>query len=411
MATEKELEWWKTCIIYQLYPRSFCDSNGDGIGDLKGVTSKLDYLEYLKVGAIWFNPFFPSPMKDFGYDVSEYCDIDPIFGSLDDFDDLVTQAHKRGLKIIVDLVANHTSDQHPWFQKSCLRQPPYDDYYIWRDGKRDEEGKPVPPNNWLSVFGGTAWRWHEGRGQYYYTAFIPEQPDLNYRNHLVVQEMNKVVRFWLERGVDGLRVDAVEQLFEAEHLQDEPRSHQPGVPPFQFEYLQHIYTRGQPEIGDLVRGWKAIMDEVERKDGQPRFMVVETYDLPETRNRFYDYGSNPFNHDMVDELKAPLSGTSIRALIQKEYDNLPEHGWPTFVIGNHDRERVSSKFGEQYSDALNMLLLTLRGTPCTYYGEELAMGSIEVTFEQTQDPWGRNYGSMMMLMLMMKTTTTPMMML
>ncbi|KAL8623034.1 hypothetical protein ACOMHN_059121 [Nucella lapillus] len=194
------------------------------------VTSKLEYLQYLNVGAVWISPFFPSPMKDFGYDVSDFCDVDPIFGTLDDFQDLVKQAHNIGVKILVDFVPNHTSDQHAWFVQSCARQAPYDDYYIWRDGVTDHEGQRRPPNNWLSVFGGPAWRWHEGRGQYYYTAFLPGQPDLNYRNPRVVGEMNDVVRFWMEHGVDGLRVDALEQLFEDEHFRDEPRSHLPDIP-------------------------------------------------------------------------------------------------------------------------------------------------------------------------------------
>nr|KAG5696242.1 hypothetical protein BaRGS_019944 [Batillaria attramentaria] len=387
------LEWWQTGIIYQVYPRSFCDSNGDGIGDLNGVTSKLDYFQYLGVGAVWLSPFYKSPMKDFGYDVSDFRDVDPIFGTLADFDQLVQQAHKRGLKIIVDFVPNHTSDLHDWFQKSCRRESPYDDFYIWHDGKTDADGKRQPPNNWLSVFGGSAWRWHEGRGQYYYSAFLAEQPDLNYRNPLVVKEMNDVVRFWLERGVDGFRVDALECLFEAEDVsKDEPRSNLTGIPPFQFEYLDHIYTYEQPEIGDIVRGWRKVIGEHEQKDGKTRFMVIETYGEPKKRNRFYDYGANPFNMDLVDFLEAPLSGSKVRALVEREYNNLPKNGWPTFVLGNHDRKRVSSKYGSLYVDGLNMLLLTLRGTPTTYYGEELGMEDIHVTFQQTQDPWGKNFG-------------------
>ncbi|KAK7097485.1 maltase 1-like isoform X2 [Littorina saxatilis] len=392
MSDKRPLEWWKTSVIYQVYPRSYMDSNADGIGDIKGVTSKLEHFEYIGVGAVWLSPYYKSPMKDFGYDVSDFRDVDPMFGTLQDFDELVNQAHKRGIKIIVDFVPNHSSDKHEWFQKSCRGEKPYDDYYIWRDGKRDKDGKPIPPNNWLSVFGGTAWRWHEGRKQFYYSAFLPEQPDLNFRNPEVVREMNDVVRFWMQHGADGMRVDALEQLFETEDLKDEPRSNLPGIPPFQHEYLKHSFTTKLPEIGDIVRGWRKVMDEFESKDGSSRFMVIETYEAPEDRNRFYGYGSNPFNMDLVDGLKAPLTGTHIRALVEQEYIKLPEQGWPTFVMGNHDRKRVSSKFGAEYVDALNMLLLTLRGTPCTYYGEEIGMQEIKVTFEQTQDPWGKNFG-------------------
>ncbi|KAK7097768.1 maltase 1-like [Littorina saxatilis] len=393
MSGDAALEWWQTTIIYQIYPRSFSDSNGDGIGDLKGVTSKLDYFTYLNIGAIWLSPFFKSPMKDFGYDVSDFKDVDPIFGTLKDFEQLVQEAHKRGIKVIVDFVPNHTSNQHDWFQRSCRREKPYDDYYIWCDGKRDKDGKPQPPNNWLSQFGRTAWRWHEGRQQFYYTAFLAEQPDLNYRNPLVVKEMNDVVRFWMERGVDGMRVDALDYLFEdPDVFQDEPRSNLPGVESFEFEYNDHIHTMEKPEILDIVRGWRQIFDEFQKKDREPRFMVIETYAKPKWRNQYYKAGANPFNLDMCLTLQPPLSGTKVRDSVDQEYTNLPDNGWPTFVLGNHDRKRLSSKFGAEYVDALNVLLLTLRGTPCTYYGEELGMQEIEVTFEQTKDPWGKNYG-------------------
>lgn len=392
VVTDSDLPWWKTAIIYQVYPRSFMDSNADGIGDIRGLTSQLDYLVYLGIGVIWISPFYKSPMKDFGYDVADYRDVDPIFGTLQHFDELVRKAHERGLKILVDFVPNHTSDQHEWFQKSCWGEAPYDDYYIWRDGKRDKDGKLVAPNNWLGVFSGAAWTWHEGRQKFYYHAFLPEQPDLNYRNPAVVKEMQEVVRFWMERGVDGMRVDALEQLFEVEDLRDEPPSNKRGIEPHEHEYLNHLYTVAQPEIGETVRGWRRVLDEFQQRDGQERFMVIETYGEAKVRNRYYAFGSNPFNHDLVDGLTPPVTATKVRRLIEQEYSGLPDGGWPTFVLGNHDRKRVSSKFGPEYVDALNMLLLTLKGTPCTYYGEEIGLQEIKVTFDQTQDPWGRNFG-------------------
>ncbi|XP_076446574.1 maltase 1-like [Babylonia areolata] len=389
----RDLEWWKSTIIYQVYPRSFCDSNVDGIGDLKGITSKMDYFTFLHVGAVWISPFFVSPMADFGYDVADFRDVDPIFGTMQDFEELILEAHKRDIKIIVDFVPNHTSDRHEWFQKSCAREEPYDDFYVWHDGTRDDNGQPQPPNNWLSQFGGSAWRWHEGRGQFYYSAFLAQQPDLNYRNPRVVQEMNDVVRFWLEKGVDGMRVDALDYLFEsADVSKDEPRSGIPGVTPPQAAYNKPIHTTQQPEILDIVRGWRSVFDEFQKKDGRTRFMVIETYASPQWRNQYYGAGGNPFNMDLCQLLRPPLSGTKVQTLVHREYSGLPPDGWPTFVLGNHDQPRLSSKVGARYVDVLNMLLLTLRGTPCTYYGEELGLQDIHVTFHQTRDPFGKNFG-------------------
>ncbi|XP_071087645.1 alpha-glucosidase-like [Haliotis cracherodii] len=387
-----DLQWWKTSVIYQIYPRSFKDSDGDGIGDLRGIISKLDYFQYLNIKAIWLSPFYTSPMKDFGYDISNHTDVDPIFGTLKDFDDLVKESHRRDIKVIIDFVPNHMSDQHPWFQESLKGTGKYRDYFMWSDGK-SSFGVRKPPNNWLGVFSGECWRWNEQRKQYYYHAFVKEQPDLNYRNPDVVKDMNDVLRFWMERGVDGIRVDAIMKLFESENIfQDEPRSNRPDVPAFQYEYLTHIHTENLPEIGDVVRGWKKVMDEYEAKDGQSRFMVVELYDPPAIRNKYYDYGAMPFNFDLVEGLKADCGGNCFLEAISNEYDNLPVGEWPKFVLGNHDRKRVSKRFGVESVNVMNMLLLTLKGTPTTYYGEELGMEEIEVSFEETQDPWGINFG-------------------
>ncbi|CAL1531391.1 unnamed protein product [Lymnaea stagnalis] len=390
--TPDTMEWWKKTIVYQIYPRSFQDSNGDGIGDIPGIISRLDHFTACGIGAIWLSPFYKSPMLDFGYDIEDFRDVDPMFGTLRDFDQLVSEAHRRDIKIIVDFVPGHTSDRHLWFQKSVRREDPYTDFYVWHDGKVDDTGKRVPPNNWISVFGGPAWAWNEERGQFYYRPFMAEQPKLNYRCPLVVKEMKDVVRFWMEHGADGLRVDAISQIMEAaDKTLDEPRNLEVDCPPDQYEYLNHIYTAMHPDGFPLVQDWRDVLDEFQQKDGVIRFMVIEVYEAG--RNVFRQYGGIPFNMNLVDDLeKMGLSGESLGQLIREEYDNLPPGAWPTFVIGNHDRHRATAKFGRQYADLLNVLLLTLKGTPTTYYGEEIGMEEISVSYEDTQDPFGKNMG-------------------
>jgi len=346
---------------------------------------------------VWLSPFYPSPQFDFGYDISDYCDVNPLFGTLQDFDQMVLQCHQRDIKVIVDFVPGHTSHRHPWFQKSVQREEPYTDYYVWHDGKTGDQGERIPPNNWLSVFSGPAWAWSEERGQFYYRPFLPEQPKLNFRSPRVVQEMKDVLRFWLDRGVDGVRMDAIADIMEAEDkTMDEPRSDKDEFTPEQHEYLDHIHTQMHPDGFPLVRQWRDVMKEYEAKDGHSRFMVIEIYGPPEGprgRNVYRKFGGLPFNMDLTEELaQRGLGGLVVKELVDQEYRNLPVGGWPTFVIGNHDRRRVTTKYGREYGDALNMLLLTLKGTPTTYYGEELGMIDIEVSYEDTQDPFGKNMG-------------------
>ncbi|XP_005093171.2 alpha-glucosidase [Aplysia californica] len=388
----ESLQWWQKTIVYQIYPRSFQDSSGNGVGDIPGIISRLDHFTYLGVGAIWLSPFYPSPQLDFGYDISDFCDVDPLFGTLQDFDNLVKECHDRDIKVIVDFVPGHSSHLHPWFQKSVRREEPYTDYYVWHDGKTGDNGERLPPNNWLSVFGGSSWAWNEERGQFYFRPFLPEQPKLNYRNPRVVEEMKNVLRFWMSRGVDGVRVDAVSEIMEsADKSQDEPCNMKGDYPQDQYEYLNHIHTSMHPEGFPLIRGWRDVMDEYEKKDGKSRFMVIEIYAPAKSRNVYREFGGNPFNMDLVDLERSGLSGQSLKSLIEEEYSNIGG-GWPTFVLGNHDRNRLTFRFGREFADVLNMLLLTLKGTPTTYYGEELAMSNIEVSFEDTQDPFGKNMG-------------------
>ncbi|GFO09354.1 neutral and basic amino acid transport protein rbat [Plakobranchus ocellatus] len=390
---QADLPWWKTTVIYQIYPRSFMDSNGDGIGDLRGIISRLDHFVYLGVETLWLSPFYKSPQADFGYDVSDYKDVDSIFGTLEDFRDLVKECKKRHLRLLIDFVPNHTSTEHEWFQRSLKKDGKYKDFYVWSDGKVLPDGSRARPNNWLSVFGGPAWTWSEERQQYYYHAFLPEQADLNFRNPDVVEEMSLTIRYWLDHGVDGFRVDAIANLYESENVfQDNPRSGK-DVPSTEWEYLTAVHTDYLlPECQNLIMHWQKLFDDVQELDGRERFMVLEFYTDSKTRADMARYGAHPFNMDLVEKLSTPLSAKQMMGLIALEYTDKPPSYWPTFVVGNHDRKRVSTKFGSLYVNAFNLLLMALKGTPTTYYGEEIGMEDIHVDYEDTQDPWGRKAG-------------------
>ncbi len=374
--------WWRRACIYQVYPRSFQDSNGDGIGDLPGVTARLDYLAWLGVDAIWLSPFYPSPMADFGYDVADHCNVDPIFGTLADFDQLVAESHARGLKVIVDFVPNHTSEAHPWFVESREnRDNPKRDWFIWRDGKPDG----APPTNWLSEFGGPAWTKDPGTGQYYYHAYLPQQPDLNWRNPDVRAAMLEALRFWLARGVDGFRLDTIHHLFEDPALRDNPPNadFRAGMAPtLAFDRVRQI---DQPEVQDVLRDWRRLVDSY---DGD-RILVGEAY-LPLDKVMAY-YGTAeapgvhlPFNFQLIG---APWDAAFLADLIRRYESLLPPGGWPNWVLGNHDRSRAASRFGPETAPLAALLLLTLRGTPTLYYGDELGLTDVPVPPEMIQDPW------------------------
>jgi alpha-glucosidase len=386
-------DWWKRTIVYQIYPRSFQDSDGDGVGDLRGIISRLDHFRYLNVETIWLSPVYRSPMVDFGYDVEDFVDIDPIFGTLDDFDELVSKAHSLGLKILMDFIPNHSSDRHRWFVESRKggKDNPYSDYYVWHDGKLLENGTRVPPNNWVSCFTGPAWTWDEGRKQYYLHQFVPEQPDLNYRNPKVREEMKNVLQFWLDRDIDGFRVDAIATMFETEDIfQDEPTND--NYLPHEEFYFNHIYTRNQPEIHDVVHEWRLLFDEHDAKTGRHTFMVTEVYEGNVETMKYYFSGADmPFNFHLI-HAKQDCRAACFRELIDRWLLHMPDGKWPNFVLGNHDRSRVSKRRGPAYVNAMNVLLLTLPGTPTTYYGEEIGLNEIEVSYEDTQDPWGKNLG-------------------
>jgi alpha-glucosidase len=375
--------WWQRGIVYQIYPRSFQDSNGDGVGDLPGIIARLDYVRSLGVDAIWISPIYPSPMRDFGYDVSDYTGVHPLFGGLADFDRLLREAHARDLKVILDFVPNHSSDQHPWFLESrASRDNPKRGWYLWRDPAPDGG----PPNNWRSCFGGSAWTFDEKTRQCYYHAFLPEQPDLNWRNPEVVDAMLGVLRFWLDRGVDGFRVDVLWHLIKDERFRDNPPN--PGwredMDPYQA--LIPAHTTDQPEVHQVIGRMRSLFDEY-----QDRVLIGEIY-LPVERLMQY-YGRDlggahlPFNFQLI---QAKWDARHLSRMIADYEAALPEGGWPNWVLGNHDQHRIASRVGAAQARVAAMLLLTLRGTPTLYYGDEIGMHDVQIPPQLIQDPFEKN---------------------
>jgi alpha-glucosidase len=382
--------WYQHAVFYEIYPRSFMDSNGDGIGDLNGIAAKLDYLQALGVDAIWIAPCFPSPQVDFGYDVSDYENIDKMYGTLADFDRLQKLAADHGIKIILDFVVNHTSDQHPWFVDSrSSRTSPKRDWYIWRDGKADRKdgGKEnAPPNNWIAIFGGSAWQWDSTTKQYYYHYFYPQQPDLNWRNPAVVDAMHGTTEWWYQRGVAGFRLDAVDSLFEDPDLKDNPIL--PGTNAFGDPYIVDKYTQRLPEVHTALQGLRAVANKYNA------VLIGETWTDNVTQLKPY-YGAGD------DELQMPmdllLTKLKFSAPVFREHIAAVEATgeWPVFVIGNHDIVRSWNRYGDgQHNDQIAKdmaaMHLTLRGTPIMYYGEEIGMQNNDPTRrEDVQDPIGR----------------------
>lgn len=396
MSIENQFLWWQTGVIYQIYPRSFKDTTGNGVGDLAGIIEKLDYLTgTLGVGAIWLSPFYPSPMADFGYDVSDYTDVDPLFGDLATFDELVAQAHQRDLKVIIDLVPNHTSDQHPWFQESrSSRDNPRRDWYTWADPKVGGS----PPNNWLSVFGGSAWEWDETTGQYYLHSFLREQPDLNWRNPEVRAAMFDVVRFWSKRGVDGFRIDVAHFIMKDPQLRDNPPNPSPGKSIYalnsEYDYQLHLHDKGHPDVHEIYRQFRQLLDAY--SPGQPRMAVGEIH-IDDWQEWASYYGEHldelhmPFNFAL---LRSPWTPKSARQVVDSLEAALPPGAWPNYVLGNHDEPRLASRVGRQQARVAAMLLLTLRGTPTLYYGDEIGMMDVPIPAHLRQDPYGQRVPGM-----------------
>ena len=376
-----ERRWWQQGVIYQIYPRSFQDSDGDGVGDLRGIIQRLDYLEWLGIDAIWLSPIYPSPMADFGYDVADYRGVDPLFGTLEDLQALIDALHGRGMKIILDFVPNHTSDQHPWFlQARGSRQSPERDWYIWHNPAPDGG----PPNNWQSQAGGSAWAFDAASGQYYYHAFLEAQPDLNWRNPALREAMYDVLRFWLERGIDGFRVDVLWHLMKDPEFRDDPLNpdFRPGDPP--FRQVEPLHSVDHPDVHDVVAEMRQLTDEFE-----DRVLIGEIY-LPVERLMAY-YGRDlrgahlPFNFQLIG---AAWNAEILAELIRSYEQALPQGGWGNWVLGNHDQPRIASRIGHAQARVAAMLLLTLRGTPTLYYGDELGMEDVSVPPDRAQDPFG-----------------------
>jgi alpha-glucosidase len=373
----RNLAWWQSAVIYEVYPRSFQDSNGDGIGDLAGIIQRLDYLAKLGADAIWVAPIYRSPMADFGYDVADYCGIDPIFGTMWDFDRLLEEAHRLDLKVMLDFVPNHSSDQHPWFVESrSSRENPKRDWYLWRD----------EPNNWMSNFGGSGWEWDVRTNQYYYHSFLKEQPDLNWRNPAVRTAMYDALRFWLDKGVDGFRVDVMWLIIKDDLYRDNPPNPQYGLGESSSNIFLPVYNSNRPEVHAVVAEMRAIIDSYPR-----RVLIGEIY-LPLNDLMAY-YGQElkganlPFNFLL---LQSAWNAQTVAQVISEYMKMLPLGAWPNWVLGNHDNARIATRVGVLQALIAAMLLLTLPGTLTIYYGEELGMTNVLILPEDVQDPAERN---------------------
>lgn len=377
--------WWERGTIYQIYPRSFQDTTGDGVGDLAGIIDRLDYVAALGVDAIWLSPIFPSPMADFGYDVADYTGIDPLFGDLATFDRLLAEVHARRLKLILDFVPNHSSDQHPWFRESrSSRDNPKRDWYIWHDPAPDGG----PPNNWISDFGGSSWEWDAGTGQYYLHAFLKEQPDLNWRNPELRAAMFDVLRFWFDRGVDGFRIDVLWHIVKAQGFPDNPPNPDWTPDRTQRDTLIQRYSTDQPEAHAIAAEMRALADRYGAESGDARVLIGEIF-LPNTAHaRWYGTPERPevhlpFNFQLVEN---PWDAGVLRRTIAAYEASLPSWGWPNWVFGSHDAARIAARIGEAQARVAAMLLLTLRGTPTLYQGDEIGIGHVPIPPDRIRDP-------------------------
>lgn len=362
------------------------------------MISKLDHLKDLGITAAWLSPVMQSPQRDLGYDISDYKKIEPDYGDMTDFENLVTKCHELGIKLLLDFIPNHTSDQHEWFKKSVQKDSEYSDYYVWLDGLPNPDGgRPLVPNNWVSAFHTSAWEWNDERQQYYLHQFLPAQPDLNYRNPKVVEAMKNVLRFWMSKGINGFRIDAVPYLFEVEkdadgNYPDEPETGACNDPLNQC-YLDHIYTQNQPETFNMVTQWRAVLDEYKQQHGGPtRVLLVEAYaPLTEVVKIYGENGTlngaqAPFNFEILNYLGPKSDAKAFKNVIDNYLNTLPNGATPNWVQGNHDQKRSASRLGRQKADAVNILLQVLPGIAVTYYGEELGMTDVFVPWNETVDP-------------------------
>jgi glycosidase len=393
VAAPSDRPWWQTAVVYQVYPRSFADASGNGVGDLDGVRARLDHLVWLGVDALWLSPFYPSPMADGGYDVADYCGVDPLFGDLAAFDRLVADAHARGLRVIVDWVPNHSSDRHPWFVESRSgRDAARRDWYVWRDPAPDGG----PPNNWLSAFGGPAWTLDEATGQYVLHSFLPEQPDLNWRHPGVRAAMGETLRFWMARGVDGFRIDVANHLLKDPALRDNPPHPAPSgghKPTSAYDAQRHLHDRDQPDAHALYRDLRRLVDAF---DATERVLLGEihlSHDLPAWAAYAGTDGTDeihlPLNFGL---LQTPWSADALREHVARVERVLPDGAWPTYVLGSHDERRLATRLGPHGARQAALLLLTLRGTPTIYAGDELGIPDVRIPPDRQRDPLGIRSG-------------------
>ncbi|XP_072743958.1 maltase 1-like [Anoplolepis gracilipes] len=390
-ATILNKTWWNNTVFYQVYPRSLYDTNADGIGDLKGITAKLSYFMESGINAIWLSPIYPSPQVDFGYDISNFTDVDPIYGSLEDFKELLAKAKRLGLKLVLDLVPNHTSDKHPWFQKALKGDPKYKHYYMWADGKNKDD--KTPPNNWISVFSDSAWTYIDSLKQWYLHQFDYRQPDLNFSNPDVREEMENVLKFWLDLGIDGFRVDSTAFIFEDKELRDEPRSYDPNATPRDYTYLNHIYTLDQLPTYELLGTWRKYVDQyADERNQDQKLMVMEAYtSLPHTI-LYYHYNLTPFNFEFIRNITVNSSAQFVKDEMDLWMNSMPTGEVANWVMGNHDNPRVASRFPGR-SDQMTMLSMIMPGLAVTYNGDEIGMvDKRDISWNNTQDPQACNAG-------------------
>lgn len=386
----ENMPWWKTAVIYQIYPRSFRDTTGNGTGDIPGIIDKVPYLaDTLGIDAIWISPFYPSPMKDFGYDVSDYQDVNPLFGNMGDFERLLAELHSRSIKLIIDFVPNHSSDQHPWFRESrASRDNPRRDWYVWEDPKPDGS----PPNNWLSVFGGPAWELDQTTGQYYLHSFLKEQPDLNWRNPQVQKAMFDTLRFWLDKGVDGFRIDVAHFIMKDPKLRDNPLK-DPVSPSIhrslgEYDSQVHLYDKGHRDNHLIYRELRTLLDQYSEPQERVALGEIHIFDWQEWAayyGRDLDELHLPYNFSL---LAVDWEPRQIQEAVDQQERILPAGAWPTYVLGNHDESRLASRIGTENTRLAALLLLTLRGTPTIYYGEEIGMTDGQIPTERELDPAG-----------------------
>ena len=367
-----DLRWWQRGVIYQVWLRSFYDTDGNGNGDLRGVLEKLDYFEWLGIDVLWLSPVYPSPLVESGYDVTDFTSVHEMLGSLEDLDELIARAHERDIRILLDFVPNHTSDAHPWFVESrSSRDNPKRAWYLWAEPKEDGS----PPNNWAGCFGGSAWTFDKETGQYYYHAFLAQQPDLDWRNADVQRAISDTIRFWLGRGIDGLRMDAIWHLIKDDQLRDNPPNPDftPDLPP--DNVVHAVFTRDRPEVHDVIVGLRNVFDEFD-----DRLLAGELY---LGLDRMMEYYGTPERPELHLPLNLQLSvvewnATTVATFVEDYEAALPEHAWPNWSIGTHDSNRIASRAGDEQARNAAMLLLLLRGTPTIYYGDEIGMHSADV---------------------------------